>query len=353
MKLLKKLTSTSLLLPLPLLLSYSPLTISYYQIQFHSNSLITQPLQKDDSQWINSLKESASANVVKLFFTRHAADVYQASFLAALYINNQSNNESKPMRKEIGFFVPKNIISETNPPRYNWDILKKQPNVYFGSNYGTVPNHNDFTNILNYYQKTKNFSNVKFDVFIPEISIEDIWKASNSDWFNFLPYVNSIILISDGAAQTWRFATNYKKFIENKQIDINAKSKDLQTLWNQITNPKLAQLQRKQLYDQNSFYLFLHTQHLKIFHIEKYSNSPYYASKFMKFKMYDNYRFNLNYFDLASKLYPNDVISQNNYIQAYEQIMLPERTQTNQLVLKDFVAEGFEHYDPRKKTWFF
>ena len=153
-----------------------------------------------------------------------------------------------------------------------------------------------------------------------------------------MPYINKIYLISDGNAQTYTFAKDYVEYIKKREKDEQAVLSDL----SKIMDKNLDENERTKLFKKYNFFDFLRTDLFTIFHIDRYVDSSYY--KIDKSKMYTSYIFNYDYKDMSTEL-SGDTNIQREIIEGYEKYFrIKDQT------LKDFIYEGFENYDPKKKN---
>lgn len=309
----------------------------------------TEDVLETDSIWIDSLKESAQSNTIKLFFTRNASLVFQQSLLAIQTILNDNyvSDNKNPLRDEIGFFIDEEIINKND--KFDYSELKNKDNILFASNlkdidgsknepYSIIPTENFFNSIIQYYKKKFPNQDLKFDIWIPDISMASIWRSKNLGLFNILPNVNQIYLLTDGNAQTYKFAKDYQAYTKVHNL---SERKIINSL-NQIMDKNIDNQTRYTVFKQRNFFDFVTTSLFKIFHIDRYVDSPYYDIDMPR--RYVSYIINYDYADVANKLELNE-LQKNNFIKNYEKFFKLE----NQ-TLQDFIFEGFENYNPNKKN---
>ena len=322
-------------------------------------SMVSMPdesVLESEQKWIDSIKESMNANTVKLFFTRNASLVFQQSLIVIQSILNNKNLDltNKPFQNEIGFFIDDDIIENTK--KFNLSQLESLENVFVASKlsdfnkksinanitndekYSVVPSEVFLDNTIAYYKNKFANKNIKFDLWIPDLSMASLWNSKNKGLLNILPYVNKIYLLSDGNAQTYQIANGYidamkKTFNDDKRIIYD---------FSTIINESIDYGTRYSRYYYSNFYEFMRLNIFTIFHIDRYVDSPFY--KINKSKMYTSYLLNYDYSDMATKMF-DDIESQNQMILGYEKFFMIENNS-----LENFVYEGFENYDPKKKN---
>ena len=204
--------------------------------------------------------------------------------------------------------------------------------------YKIIPSENFLRKTIEHYKKKFPDQEFKFDLWIPDLSLRSLWNGRNQGFIELMPYINKIYLISDGNAQTYTFAKDYVEYIKKREKDEQAVLSDL----SKMMDKNLEENERNELFRKYNFFDFLRTDLFTIFHIDRYVDSSYY--KIDKSKMYTSYIFNYDYKDMSTKL-SGDTDIQKEIIEGYEKYFrIKDQT------LKDFIYEGFENYDPKKKN---
>lgn len=315
---------------------------------------------ESDKKWIDSIKESANSGAVKLFFTRNASLVYQQSMLAIQYFLNSINfNANSNNYEDIVFCVDEDVY---NQDKFNLSSLENNSEIFviknlqdiknklnqqnndstnqlYNSSYSVVPSYEILESLYNYYCTKMGQENMKFDLWIPDISLSRLWSG-NDFFYKFLPFINKIYLLSDGNAQTYSFANAYVSRQKSTNFDDELILENL----TKLINSSLSDEERKTIYKSTNLYDFLRTDFFSIFHIERYVDSSFY--EIGKDKMYTSYVLNYDYLDMSEKLFEsNETDKKTNYISGYEDFFkIKDNT------LESFVYDGYEHYDPNKKN---
>ena len=193
--------------------------------------------------------------------------------------------------------------------------------------------------INNYYTAIN--SNIKYDLWIADLSIIDLWNLHSTEFLSILGYINKIYVLSDGNAQTYSVSSDYIKrqqtfgLLSEEQMkndidDFKSKSIDSATI---------------QKFNASSIYdYFRYTDFFTIFHIKDYSESPTYTSKAQMYKV--------NEIDWDIEQFANKMITDttaktnliNNYFSFFK---FDNLTNMN---LSYFITQGLENYDPKKKN---
>lgn len=310
-----------------------------------------------DYKWIESIKQSTNSNTIKLFFGNDSLMVYQQIMLAFQYMINsyEQNNFSdyEIYDDNIALFLNENLY---NLNQFNLENLKSKKYVKLIKNlndlngdlnesYNNIPSNQMLEETLNYYLNKFKFSkNIKFDIWISDISLIEIWNNHYESFLNLLPHINEIYLLTNGNFQSLNFAINYIKRQKQNNYDLSEICNNLQELQNSDVNYET----RKELYMSTNMYDYLLSDIFTIFHLIKYSDSPYYNIE--QRKMYKAYRINYDYIDVASKLYDdestlNKETSINAYRKSYENFF-----KINANSFECFIYSGYENYDPNKKN---
>lgn len=311
---------------------------------------------ESDQKWIDTIKESEQNHNVKLFFTRNASLVYQQSLLALQYflVNSDfyiSNNE----KDKISFFIDEDVYDlnkfdlssleeKIMVVKNSNDIINKLGTTveeeYENLGYSIFPT-DYFLELIDKYYKNLYGEDVKYDIWIPDISLTSIWsKGSDSYFYKMLPNISKIYLLSDGNAQTYTFI---KKFISNQNKNYLNDEKMLENL-SILLDKNIDENTRKNIFKETSLYNYLRTNFFTIFHISRYVDSPYYDID--KSKMYTSYIANYDYYDLSHKLFEtNQTEKINDFTNHYEMFF-----KINNFSLESFVYDGYENYDPSKKN---
>ncbi|MDE5553054.1 MAG: hypothetical protein K2I67_00720, partial [Malacoplasma sp.] len=196
--------------------------------------------------------------------------------------------------------------------------------------------------INNYYTAIN--SDIKYDLWIADLSIIDLWNLHSTEFLSILGHINKIYVLSDGNAQTYSVSSDYIKRqqtfgllseeqMKNDLDDFKSKSTDSVTI---------------QKFNASSIYdYFRYTDFFTIFHIKDYSESPTYTSKTQMYKV-NEIDWDIEQF--ANKMITNDSDSTtktnliNNYFSFFKFDNL-----TN-MDLSYFITQGLENYDPKKKN---
>lgn len=303
---------------------------------------------ESDQKWIDSIAESTNNNTIKLFFTRDASLVFQQSLLVmSNIITNLNNKSSNNIKNQICFCVDEDVYQNVN--KFDFTIFNNMENVFLFKNsndldenlnesYSVIPTNQQLNLILNYYLK-KFGNDIKFDIWIPDLSIASVWKNHYDGFLNFLPFVNHIYVLSDGNAQTYSFVNDYIKRVKKKFMSDDKKIENLKTL----LNSEIDLEERQTLFNTTQLYDFLRLNFFTIFHIERYVDSSYYDIDLDK--MYTSYIINYDYYDVANRLLNSNKNSVQEYTNFYESFF---KVKDN--TLENFVYDGFENYDSSKKN---
>lgn len=313
-----------------------------------SLKLVTMPTEdvlESDETWVQSLKDSSESNTIKIFFSREASLVYQQTLLAINFILQNLESEKE---KQIALFLNENTYNTST--KFSFKELENNKQIFFIKNssdidnnynspYGFSPNEDQMLLILDYY--LKNFGeDIKFDIWLADLSIYESWNSNNIGWMKMLPYINHIYLLSDGNAQTFSFANDYIDRTKQKNYSDDEILNNLSTLMKKDVDETI----KKEIYKNSSIFDFVRTNLFTLFHIERYVDSSYYDIP--KEKMYTSYVINYDYFDLSNRLFTEqEQIKKENFILGYEKFFKIENSS-----LKNFVFDGFENYDPKKKN---
>lgn len=296
-----------------------------------------------DITWINSIKNSSNNNIVKLFFTNSTFTIMQQAFLALNYMINENENTEK--NQKIAFFY------NQNSQQY-FDFLDDYKNLMFINNvnqiggtsnikYNNIPS-NEMLDLISKFYKNLYGDDIKFDIWIPESSLTFIWNNHYNSFFELLPNINKIYLLTSGNYQTNNFVLEYIKEARKNNISKDEIESNLKFLQNKNASFE----NRYNKFYKTKIYNYLISDLFTIFHNIEYVDSPYYNIN--KNKMYKAYLINYDYIDLSIKLFKNNDNNElkiKKYINNYENVF---NLQNN--YLKSFVYKGIENYDPSKKN---
>lgn len=296
-----------------------------------------------DITWINSIKNSSNNNIVKLFFTNSTFTIMQQAFLALNYMINE--NENTEENQKIAFFYNQNS-------QQFFDFLNDYKNLMFINNvnqiggtsnikYNNIPS-NEMLDLISKFYKNLYGDDIKFDIWIPESSLTFIWNNHYNSFFELLPNINKIYLLTSGNYQTNNFVLEYIKEARKNNISKDEIESNLKFLQNKNASFE----NRYNKFYKTKIYNYLISDLFTIFHNIEYVDSPYYNIN--KNKMYKAYLINYDYIDLSIKLFKNNDNNElkiKKYINNYENVF---NLQNN--YLKSFVYKGIENYDPSKKN---
>ena len=321
----------------------------YNEVKNELSNIINLPnsdVLESDNVWIKSIVESSKSNTIKLFFTRNASLVFQQSLIVIQSILNDNffSDKNNPFIDEIAFFIDENVVK--NSDKFNYNRLIDKNNILFVSNlndinktknqaYKTIPGDDFILETLKFYNKFTNM-NIKFDLWIPDISLLEVWNSKSLAFLEILPYINKIYLLSDGNAQTYSFANQYDEY----KVNNNLSDEEIKTSIDKLRSINVDYNERLDIYKKTNFFDFLVTDFFKIFHIDRYVDSPFYKTNLNK--RYSSYILNYDYFDLSKKLNLN---SPKIFIDDYEFFF-----KINNASLNEFISLGYENYDPKKKN---
>lgn len=340
----------SCLVFIPFIHIFNSQQITNTDINLNSTNTQLKNLNNSDQKWVDSIKESTKNDTVKLFFTRNASLVFQQSMLSLIYMIDQYN--SSKQNTHFSFFIDEKVYNEQkfdfsfiNSNQDKIDLIKNYKDLTnsnnFNQSYDTTPTSKMLDLVLNNY-KNRFKDQLKFDIWIPEISLQYIWENHYEGFYHILPYTNKIYLLSDGNAQTFSFVYDYIKYIKSINYNEQTAIENLNKLRDKNLNSNPENLK---LYQNSSLFEFVKNESFfTLFHITDYSKSPYY--ELQQNLRYNSYRFNFDYQDMSNKLFEsNQQINKTNYINQYEKFF-----KINGGLLSSFVYKGFEYYNPKKKN---
>lgn len=316
---------------------------------------------KTTQKWIDTIKESAKNNFVKLFFTRNASLAFEQGMIATNYMLQYKNGVAN---NDIVWFVDYDIYDSNH---YNFEYFRKYNNAndkfkivsrlsdISNQNqkdelYRVIPSDRMIGAILDYYLEKD--VNTRFDIWVPDASFTSIWTNSTkhqsvSNFYKLFQKTNKINILSDGNYQNFRIITTLLERLNKpkyKQLSIEEMREKI-NLYKNDQNYKYYSDFRN--YD---FYDFIHYGDLfTIFHIKSYTDSPYYKypSDKVLYKVYD---IDYDYVSMGNKLFPNLDETSNkkrqNFITDFEIFFNIQNSNS----LQDFVWKNIEAYDPKKKN---
>ncbi|MDE5553055.1 MAG: hypothetical protein K2I67_00725 [Malacoplasma sp.] len=378
---------------LTLLAFLSPLTINSFfhnypklpTTYFYNENLkntISKSSKGNFEKWYSSITESYSNTNVKLFLTRNASLVFQESFMIFRYmlskdetltkLSTSSLDSSKSNTKDYIYTIDnatynfdssdniksnysfsqfdndKNKITDTNSTG-NFMLLSntnqipkssdsKPNNKYLGADPKSVLEM--LKEINSYYSSID--SSVKYDLWIADLSIIELWDLHSTEFLDILKNINKIYVLSDGNVQTNTVAFAYierqKSFglltddqMKNDITDFKSKNTDSATI---------------QKFNASSIYdYFRYTDFFTIFHIKDYSESPIYTSKAQMYKV-NEIDWNIQQF--ANKMMADNLTAKTSLINNYFNFF--KFDDLSSINLNYFITQGLENYDPRKKN---
>ncbi|WP_412032660.1 hypothetical protein [Malacoplasma muris] len=322
---------------------------------------------QETSVWQKTIEESSGNTNVKVFFTRNATIAFQQALIATNYM--LQSKDQRTGSDEIVWFVDYDLYDSkkynfdyynlTYGPNLNgssnfnfslWSRLGKTPSNESNNtsdNYRVMPSDYQIGNFLNYYID-KYGQDVKFDVWIPDISLKDVWNSSISQnsptsFYRFFKHVNKFNIISDGNWQTLNLATNMVDRL-NKKNYVQLSETDLDQMVSSFQND--ANDQMYSTFKQYDLYDYLHySKMFTIFHTKSYTSSPYY--KYPKDKIfYTAHSIDYDYVSMSNKFFANDNIKKEKYVYDFESFFNIQ----NNTSISDFVWKNIENYDPKKKN---
>ena len=378
---------------LTLLTFLSPLTINSFSNNylkstppyFYNENLkntISEYSKDNFEKWYSSITESYNNTNVKLFLTRNASLVFQESFMIFRYMlskdetlsnlstsdgdssksntkdyiytidnatyNFDLNDNSKSNYSFSQFDNNKNKITDTNSTG-NFMLLSntsqipssstsKPNNIYFGADPKSVLEM--LKEINNYYTVIN--SNVKYDLWIADLSIIDLWNLHSTEFLDILKNINKIYVLSDGNVQTNTVAF---KYIERQQtfglLNEEQMKNDIEEF-----KTKSSESATIQKFNTSSIYdYFRYTDFFTIFHIKDYSKSPIYTSKAQMYKV-NEIDWNIQQF--ANKMITNNQTAKTSLINNYFNFF--KFNDLSSISLNYFITQGLENYDPKKKN---
>ncbi|WP_412032496.1 hypothetical protein [Malacoplasma muris] len=340
------------------------------EILFTNNEL-NNNYNEEFEVWKNTIIESSDNTNVKVFFTRNITMGYQQALIATNYML-QSKKE-RTGSDEIVWFVDYDLydIQKYNFNHYNqkyglqdstknisskynfslWSRLGKQfsniDTTNKDDNYRIRPSEYQIGNFLENYVK-KYGDNVKFDVWVPDISLVDMWKSgikapTATNFYAFFKHVNKFNIITDGNWQTLNLATtmvdrlNKSSYVQmtTEEMDNNVK-----LFQSDVDNSYYSEFRKHDLYD------YLHySKMITVFHTKGYTNSPYYVYPENK-TLYTANSIDYDYVSMSENYFANDEVKKNQYITDFETFF---NIQNNKSIV-DFVWKNVENYDPKKKN---
>lgn len=355
--------------------------LSNYSIDLNDSSNIVDV--NDTSKWTQTIKESSDTKNVKVFFSRNATIAFQMQLIATNYMlqnnpNRYSNVSTTDNFDEIVWFVDYDLYqnkkynfdyynntygpvfdqntNQYNPSGYNFSLYSRITNNGFDNltddnnteyQYSVTPTEKQLGYFMDFYTK-KYGENVKFDLWVPEISLVSMWSngiqsQTTSNFYNLIKHTNKINVVSDGNWQTLNLVTNQVNRLNSKdysQMSIEQMKQNFDKFKNDSENKYYSEFKNKDIYD------YLHYSDLiTIFHIKSYSSSPYYKYP-SNMKLYDVYSVDYDYSSMANKFFANDRTKKDSFITDFETFF---NIQNNKSI-NDFVWKNIENYDPKKKN---
>ena len=336
-----------------------------------SNSQLSSNPSAELGVWKNTITESSDNTYVKVFFTRNATIAYQQALIATNYM--LQSKEQRTGSDEIVWFVDYDLYDSK---KYNFDYYNQTYGLQDGTknisskynfslwsrlgkefsnvdttnkddNYQVRPTDYQIGNFLEYYVQ-KYGQDVKFDVWVPDVSLVDMWKSgikstTATNFYAFFKHVNKFNIITDGNWQTLNLATTMVNRLNKSsyvQMTTEEMDNNVKLFQSDVDNSYYSEFRKHDLYD------YLHySKMITVFHTKGYTNSPYYVYPENKI-LYTANSIDYDYVSMSENYFANDEVKKNQYIIDFETFF---NIQNNKSII-DFVWKNVENYDPKKKN---
>ncbi|BAC44395.1 predicted integral membrane protein [Malacoplasma penetrans HF-2] len=303
---------------------------NYDKSTLNSNSLKNTKATNSTEKWIEEIKKPVNNTNIQLVFTRDVTLVYQQSLIFTNYWieeDNFKNATTSDSNTEPRIVWLANQ-TDVNNKKWNFDFYNLSPasskvKLITNTNFNNGPDlkysnwiDDQMLDELVSYYTTKISSSVKFDLWVSDINIEDLWKGDNSvSFYNFLKYVNKINIISDGNYQTIFFAQYFQDRTNEsnyKQLTSTEASNLIKQYQTDTNNSLYSKFQNTKIYD-----FLLASDFITMFNVESYSNSPYYLLG-NNSVFYDVYPIDYDYYNMGKTFFGSDATKFNSFINRYQ-----------------------------------